>query len=425
MDKLQHIDQLLRSAAQEPANAFVFDADWDVIEKKLGRRKNRIFALWFFLALISISLTGTVFYSATHTNLIHTITATQKTNDKAVNHRPTIDLPQIDEPHSSVTNFKTKELDYTSVPITATKPHTLITLDSQITSNQEQKFSNLSVMHASPLINRIALESLYNWNIEELDYLINLELVNSVHSSGKKIDLSLNDKSHWEVGPAFTPSLSGRFLTENKRNPNLINPFYNSLVANSEKITFSKSYGINLQYHSESHFYFSSGLFISQRGEKVDYNYLITNFENRISGVVSSYSELKPSAYEKVEYSGSNSYHFIEIPLNVGYIQAISSKFEFRSQVGLSYMILNQSQGKKGDPVSLRLNDLTSLNFNTQNIAANIKTGIFFTNKNMAIGLEPMFGTNLNTLDQNTSLIKTKPYSCGINLSTNFKIYKK
>jgi len=65
------------------------------------------------------------------------------------------------------------------------------------------------------------------------------------------------------------------------------------------------------------------------------------------------------------------------------------------------------------------------LNFNTQNIAANVKTGIFYNKKNIAFGLEPMFGANLNTLDQNASLIKTKPFSYGINLSTNFKISKK
>lgn len=424
MDKLQHIDQLLRSAAQEPANAFVFDADWDVIEKKLGRRKNRTFALWFFLALISISLTASLIYSTTQRNSIHIVTDTLTTENTVENHTPKFYSPEIDAPHSSATNFQKNRIEDSSIKKSLTNSGKSKEFNSLPTSNQDRIFSDYSVL-VNPILKKFKLESLYNWHVDELPFLPHTKLVHSVNSISTGIEPSSNLKSHWEVGPAFTPSLSGRFLAENKSNPNLINPLYNSLVANSEKVTFSNSYGINIQYHSTSNLYISSGLFISQRGEKVDYNYLITNFENRISGIVSSYSELKPTAYEKVLYSGSNSYHFIEIPLSIGYKQVISSNFELRSQVGLSYMILNQSQGKKGDPISLRLNDLTSLNFNTQNIAANIKTGIFYTHKNIALGLEPMFGVNLNPLDQNTSLIKTNPFSCGINLSTNFKIYKK
>ena len=52
MDNLQHIDELLKSASQAPANALVNDSDWNAIDKKLKQRKNRIYALWFFLALI-------------------------------------------------------------------------------------------------------------------------------------------------------------------------------------------------------------------------------------------------------------------------------------------------------------------------------------------------------------------------------------
>ncbi|MFT4996278.1 MAG: hypothetical protein ACI9BJ_000776, partial [Flavobacteriales bacterium] len=44
----------------------------------------------------------------------------------------------------------------------------------------------------------------------------------------------------------------------------------------------------------------------------------------------------------------------------------------------------------------------------------------------LAIGLEPMFGMNLNSLNNEaTSAIKTKPYSYGINLITNIKLIKR
>jgi hypothetical protein len=424
LDKLQHIDQLLRSAAQEPANAFVFDADWDVIEKKLGRRKNRIFALWFFLALISISLTGSVIYSTRHTTSTDIVTNRIKSANSPEHYKSEFTPPKTQKKTSSATLLHANELGSSTVKKAHNAPHSSKGLNSLFALHRDVSWFDYQDLSNS-IFKQATVVSLYDWEIDYSQNLDKLEIANTLELTVAKINAAPNLKTRWEIGPAFTPSLSGRLLSENKNNPNLINPLYKSLVANSESIAFSNSYGVNIHYHSKSNFYISSGLFISQRGEKVDYDYLITNFENRISGVVSSYSELKPSAYEKVEYSGSNSYHFIEIPLNIGYKHAISSKFELRSQIGLSYMALNQSQGKKGDPISLRLNDLTSLNFNTQNIAANVKTGIFYNKKNVALGLEPMFGVNLNTLDQNNSLIKTKPYSCGINLSTNFKIYKK
>ena len=52
MDNLQHIDNLLKQASQVPANASVTASDWAAVEKKLKQRKNRIYAMWFFLALI-------------------------------------------------------------------------------------------------------------------------------------------------------------------------------------------------------------------------------------------------------------------------------------------------------------------------------------------------------------------------------------
>jgi len=424
LDKLQHIDQLLRSAAQVPANAFVFDTDWDVIEKKLGRRKNRTFALWFFLALISISLTGSVIYSTRHPNLNTLVSKEIKARQSTETNIPYSKSTETDINLSSETHLAISDNEHSGDNKTSVKKRYFKdTITATIPYKNQRLLSSLK--HKHPLIKGATSIGLFNWEIEDSLNLAMLELHAAAQSTVAKIHEISNLKRHWEIGPTFTPSLNGRFLSENKDNPNLINPLYKTLVANSERLTFTNNYGINIQYHGESNFYFSSGLFISQRGEKVDYDYLITNFENRVSGVVSSYSELKPSAFEKVVYSGSNSYHFIEIPLNIGYKFDISSKFELRSQIGLSYMALNQSQGKKGDPISLLLNDLSSLNFNTQNIAANVKTGIFYNKKNIAFGLEPMFGANLNTLDQNASLIKTKPFSYGINLSTNFKISKK
>mgnify|MGYP000082299705 FL=1 len=97
-----------------------------------------------------------------------------------------------------------------------------------------------------------------------------------------------------------------------------------------------------------------------------------------------------------------------------------------RAQVGVSYMALQKRNGKKGNFTTLELKDLTELDLNSRNIAANIKSGLYYNTPRLAIGLEPMFGINLSSLNNEaTSAIKTKPYSYGINLTTNIKLIKR
>ncbi len=74
--------------------------------------------------------------------------------------------------------------------------------------------------------------------------------------------------------------------------------------------------------------------------------------------------------------------------------------------------------------MTLRLDDISNLNFNKNNIAAKLKSGIYYQRPRVAIGLEPMIGMNLTNLqNKSTSAILDKPYSYGINLTTNFKLF--
>ena len=245
-------------------------------------------------------------------------------------------------------------------------------------------------------------------------------------SAKSKIKPTPPSKGHWEVGFAFTPSVSNKLESKNEALAGLINKNYYNFVAAGEKSSFSSSLGLNFQYHTSTKWFFASGLFFSQRAESVDYSYIITEFPAGTNKQINSYVPiLNEDNYIQVNHQGSNSYHFIEIPLNIGFKQAISPKFEFRSQAGISYLALQSRNGKKGDFFTLELKDLTELDLNTRNIAANIKSGLYYNTPRLAIGLEPMLGMNLNSLNNEaTSAIKTKPYSYGINLTTNIKLIK-
>ena len=205
----------------------------------------------------------------------------------------------------------------------------------------------------------------------------------------------------------------------------MINRNYNLFIGNQEKSTFANNFGFNFSYHFGPKLFFASGLYLTQRAEYINYKYTITEFPIVTNGEITDYAPLNPLAYVDINHAGSNLYHFIEIPVNLGFKQPISTNFEIRSQFGVSLLSLTNIDGKKGNFLNLQLEDLSDLKFNTYNIATTVKSGIYFNKKRFNIGLEPSYSININSLnDSKSSAFKTRPYSYGINLTTNIKIFK-
>ena len=443
MDKLQHIDDLLRKASQVPANALVDASDWAIIEKRLKRRKSRIYALWFFLAL-SVCTTSALF-------VVNQINS--KTTPILTQQEKNIDTPTLNHPNNTTTERLTDDFEsaesITSTDTSPVEPLELTSSDPSILSKNNQRLqpstSNTKLPEAKALVQD--LESSIRQAIEKshIPLVVALESKapnfvfdaiygsaplwlnqdNVIVQSNSKPSHLAYDKSHWETGISFTPSLSSKISGVNKDLSGFINKSYNTFVANSESATFGNTFGFNAQYHPKGRFFYSSGLYITQRAEQVDYNYTITEGVIKTDNKTLDYYTLDPRAYVDVNYKGSNSYHFIEIPLNIGYKQPISRNFELRTQVGISYLSLLNSSGQKGNFTTLRLDDLSTLNFNTNHIAANLKSGLYYNRPRITLGLEPMIGMNLTNLqNRSTSAILDKPYSYGINLTTNLKLFK-
>jgi|TARA_B110000967_G_scaffold51225_1_gene52383 hypothetical protein len=450
LDNLQHIDNLLKRASQVPANALVNDSDWTVVEKRLKQRKNRIFFMWFFLALVSTSVG---IGSLLHYNQAIPVPLVKETTDKNIDlsnqyesaekHKDISKSPIEDgidiqsEPKSYPSNISQRKSiqttpvlqgssldpiiteslkDIASPPRVTITPTVVINLVS-ISIPRNFSFTTGNILDPKTISN-------LNWDIihptEELAFVSNTK-------AKSKIKPTPSTKGYWEVGFAFTPSISNKLESENEALAGLINRNYYNFIADGEKSSFSNNLGLNFQYHTNQKWYIASGLFFSQRSESVNYDYVITEFPLTTNTKINGYVPiLDPENHITINYQGSNSYHFIEIPLNVGFKQPISPKFEIRSQIGVSYMALQTRNGKKGNFTTLELKDLTELDLNTRNIAANIKSGLYYNTPHLAIGLEPMFGINLNSLNNEaTSAIKTKPYSYGINLTTNIKLIKR
>lgn len=441
MDKLQHIDNLLRKASQVPANALVDASDWAGIEKRLKRRKNRIYALWFFLALSVCSTSALFLVNQFNFKTQPTITQQEKNIDASTT---TLDLQESNQAKSTETlesnvssetevanNLKPatqsnsiEDPQEYHTPDAGTKPP--ITEDSvfeleQTAAQEVKQIIKATTIYQQSKTPKFVFEDIFG----STPLWVNQQtvLVNSI--SKHKPSYHNYDKSHWETGISFTPSLSSKISGVNTKLSGLINRSYDEYVANSESAAFGNTFGFNAQYHPEGRFFYSSGLYLTQRAEQVNYDYTITENFFPTNKINERYFDLDPRAYVDVNYTGSNSYHFIEIPLNIGYKQPLSRNFELRTQVGVSYLSLLSSSGKKGNFETLFLDNLSNLNFNTNHIAANLKSGIYYHRPRLAIGLEPMIGMNLTNLqDKSTSAILDKPYSYGINLTTNFKLFK-
>lgn len=432
MDNLQHIDNLLKQASQVPANALVTASDWDAVEKKLKQRKNRIYAMWFFLALICA---GTVI-GLIVTN-IHSLQTNPNNHVVADTKTEVIDNAHLSQSPNKENNYDistTDEIDINKLleHNKTTEPNE--TTEAQISIDEVSRFGLLE--ESTPTREKTSIKtSADEGRLEILNLLPisatftqpNLPVPSKQHIGYSDVSLPTDKselQSHWEMGLSFTPGLSNKIASVNNALSYLINPTYNNTVKLGEQAAFSNTFGFNTQYH-RSQWFIASGLFMTQRNERIDYNYKIEISPTYDNDIFNKFLPVVPGAQESIVYSGSNSYHFIEIPISIGYKQSVSPTFEIRTQVGLSYMALLNREGKKGNFTTLRLDDLKNLQFNQHNIAANIKTGLYLNKPRFVVGVEPLFGININSLrSPETSAIKTNPYGYGVNLTTAVKLFR-
>jgi hypothetical protein len=427
LDNLQHIDELLRSSASSSANSFEVGAsDWHAVEKKLRYRKNRIYAVWFFLALILVS-SSIVLVKNTKVNSTITKTENQPTTNQIdsniesqeLNKAPekTVDLPNNENRNGLVDNKVQVPNKNSSLPNNA--------------SVKENGFHTQQLISRYPIVAVNAPKSIRPtfdfsnyWipkNINPFTIaLIDVKYPLATYKGGKN-NGDNNKLGYWEAGFSFTPSVSGKFISENASFAGLINRNYYKNVANNENAAFSNSAGLNIQYHLPSNFFIASGLFIAQRTESLNYNYTITETPRVNNNEITGYTPLPSASFINVNYNGSNSYHFVEIPLNLGYKQDISSKFELRGQLGMSYLKLFNLNGVKANYTTLEVTNLNDYAFNQSNLAANAKLGVYLNKERFTIGAEPIFNYNLTSLSGQNAAIKVKPYSYGFNISTNYK----
>ncbi len=401
MDKLQHIDELLKKSASTRDYAKVDDNDWMAVEKKLKHRKNRIYAYWFFLALVLGTSVTFITQNVYHQSNKGIVKVQKNKNPIIIDQTPNKEK-ELNQPTSGL-----KSLDIT--PLTNTSP-------TKIRSKQ----TDLNTINTN--ITKIKYAKIPSITIDEIKGESKIKITTPAYISKIEYKPSIIKKNYVEIGFSFTPSISNKVASENTTLSGLINRnFYNNVLDN-EGSSFASSQLFSLQYHLNNRFFISSGLGITQKAESISYNYTITETPWSNNNTIEYYIPLAAIDYKKIDYVGSNSYHFIEIPLNVGFKTPLSPNFEIRGQMGASYLKLVQTVGKKASFYDLGLQDLNDLNLNQNNLSANVKIGLYHNRRMFTVGVEPIISYNLNSLTDNNSAIKLNPYNYGLNISTQFKI---
>ncbi len=444
MNKLQHIDDLLKKSAASVSTPDVGDQDWLYVERKLGRRKNRIYALWFFLALIVSSSIAIFVAQNSSQDPLQAAETTDTTQDITENKsaEETHDFTADTEINDNSVSEELQNGDISSsTPITSSTPF----VEAQPT--QEPPIPSGDVVDApsyaieEPVEEVIADIPVVKEVIEEEEVVVEEVTTEEPIIANTKPEKpqepaikpqtgtgnqnSNNTTGYWETGFSFTPSISSKLVSENSAFAGLIHKQYYDKVNSSENATFANSAGLNAQYHTSSGFYIATGFFITQRSEQINYNYRIDSTPWLNNNVIGDYIPVPFHLQEEVKLTGSNSYHFIEIPVNIGYKRAISPNFELRGQLGLSYLNLFKASGQKADYTYLELNDVNDLNLDNHNLASNVKLGVYLNKNRFVIGAEPTFSLNLNSLSETNAAIQVKPYNYGFNITTNYKLIKK
>lgn len=423
MNKLHNIDDLLKQASESSLDIAATDSDWQAVEKKLRNRKGRIYALWSFLSLFLIS------------SILFTLHLTQLSTSSKPNASVELSKDEVElldhekqlgsEQSVSNNNVNLKEVEENSSVKTKNDDYKTSLKQSNVV-NKSQSFKQESVI-TSPT-NRFSIEPILLSSITPTSWFntpFNSVIPKQILAQDIKVDQPLlgEKATGWEVGLSFTPSISNQLKNTQSDLAWKINRNYKNFISDNEFGAFSSSAGINTQYHLKNNLFIATGLFVSQRTEGINYNYTITEYPYINNGVV-GYAPLSPSAYVDIVYKGSNSFRFVEIPLNLGYKQTITPKFEIRGQAGVSYLHLANLSGFKADFYNLELNNVRDLNYQAQNIALNAKVGLFYSNNKLALGIEPTSALNLNNFADKENAIKVRPYSYGFNITTNYKFIK-
>lgn len=425
----------------------VTEEDWKQVESALNRKKRRIVAMWWSIAGLLLLTSGLWFVSIQNNRIAEDkvtlpVEVTGDQNNEASTTSKDIvkteegsGVNQAEETPVSSQLPENKELANTidETP-SETETHGPKEIKHPSTRSGETSTKQPDAQSGTP--KPAPTEAI--WLTLKQPYFgtipVNLEMqgliaINNAFLKEDKQPFTSKNPT-WEFGLRATPNLG---LLQSVANPELawrIHKDYFNITQGSEKATNGYTFGFNALRYLNSRFYIASGIYFSQKVERVDYKYTITEYVDVDEPAETIRYYPKPVIqHQRIEYDGINTFNFVEIPVKFGTIVPFGQmkNWEWRAETGVSFMALVSASGKKPDQTFLELYDIAGYdNMKRMAIGMELKGGLYYKGvSHFRFGFEPAFAMTLTSLYNNDAPTKLRPYNYGLNLTANYILFGK
>jgi hypothetical protein len=403
---------------------------WNHIEKKLKKKKRRVFPFWFFTTgVASIFILGFFIFPSlkdenqnTNSNPKETITISPKKREKL---EDTIDAIVLEKTLKEET-LSTKE--EVGLRKQENRENSFIA-EKEKKVPAAKKFVN--PITQKPFIIEMNIASLEQKGIlgvpENLNKRLSLKKMD-INTFIKRKDSLKVDKpteNRWQVAPVFAVLKSNSFSNTSPIDANL---------DNSTQGENSFSYGVQVAYRINKKWTIQSGIHLQEMSYS---NNQIAIFPSSIANSGTSefisgasfsfrsnsrenFNASENSIVNAISYNGNitQNYGYIEIPIELKYNLSHSESFKTGIVTGFSSLLLNKNN------ILLNSENLSTSgkasNLNTFNFSGNLGFDFnYLLNKNWALHLNPMVKIQLNTFNENAN--NFAPFYIGIYSGVTYK----
>ena len=241
---------------------------------------------------------------------------------------------------------------------------------------------------------------------------------------------STSSNGSWELGVSFTPNWASKIIRGNGDLAWRINPRFDEITKAMETGSYSYQLNVDVNRYFGKNWFISSGLTYNQVEESVSYDYLVDGFyDENVNQKTLDFVPWNPSLHYRVNYTGINQYRYLQIPLQLGFVDTLNVKgrqFKIKVESGVQYMGLLGMTGMKLGVTDIReLEDLSTQvdNYSRNNIGANTSIGLYWiAGPRMDLGFSGFGSLALSSIRSKNEAIKERPYNTGLHIGLNYKL---
>jgi hypothetical protein len=248
----------------------------------------------------------------------------------------------------------------------------------------------------------------------------------SSHDAGKTPSMQVRkaiDKHLLSIYLNFSPSLlDSRNTSLSDSNDLTTHKYYAGLKSNGEKMKNSLGFSLGVKYSPFNKIAFSTGLIYEQREEKVNYQFVRDEAPVIIqaTGEIVGYIHLTGSAAQKVNYTGTNTYAYLGVPIIINYAAFQLGRLGLGIDLSTNFISRISLKGTTINKGNLKLESLSDINSTQLKNIFNGGLGLNFSygiTRNFIINIIPDYKVQFNKSSKTS-----RPMQAELNVGIQYKI---